>query len=38
MGYFKSLLRPQEEKLGCYHESETCPEVLENHVFLSFLW
>ena len=28
----------QEEKLGHYFQSETCPRALETHVFLSFLW
>ena len=30
--------QPQEEKLGYYFQSETCPWALETHVFLSFLW
>ena len=30
--------QPQEEKLGYYFQSETCPGVLETHVFFSFLW
>ena len=30
--------QPQEEKLGYYFQSETCPGALETHVFLSFLW
>ena len=28
----------QEEKLGYYIQSETCPGALKTHVFLSFLW
>ena len=38
MGYFRSLLHPQEENFGCYHKSGTCLRVLENHVLLSFWW
>ena len=30
--------QPQEEKLGYYFQSETCPRALESHVFLSLLW
>ena len=30
--------QPQEEKLGYYFQSETCPGALETHDFLSFLW
>ena len=30
--------QPQEEKLGYYFQSETCPGALETYVFLSFLW
>ena len=30
--------QPQEEKLGYYFQSETCPGALETHVLLSFLW
>ena len=30
--------QPQEEKLGYYFQSETCPGALETLVFLSFLW
>ena len=30
--------QPQEEKLGYYFQSETCPVALETHVSLSFLW
>ena len=30
--------QPQEEKLGYYFQSKTCPGALETHVFLSFLW
>ena len=30
--------QPQEEKVGYYFQSETCPVALESHVFLSFLW
>ena len=30
--------QPQEEKLGFYFQSETCPGALETHVFLNFLW
>ena len=30
--------QPQEEKLGYYFQSETCPGALETHIFLSFLW
>ena len=29
--------QPQEEKLGYYFQSETCPGTLETRVFLSFL-
>ena len=29
---------PQEERLGYYFQSQSCPEALETHVFLSFLW
>ena len=29
--------QPQEEKLGYFLQSETCPGALETHVFLSFL-
>ena len=29
--------QPQEEKLGYYFQSETCPGALEIYVFLSFL-
>ena len=36
MGYFLSFLHPQLENLDCYHESETYPGVLKNHVLLSF--
>ena len=28
--------QPQEEKLGYYFQSETCPGALETHVFRSF--
>ena len=38
MGYFSSLLHPQEENLGYYFQSGTCLGALENHVLLSFLW
>ena len=30
--------QPHEEKVGYYFQLETCPGVLETHVFLSFLW
>ena len=30
--------QPQEEKLGYYFQTETCPEALETYVLLSFLW
>ena len=30
--------QPQEEKLGYYIQSRTCPGALETLVFLSFLW
>ena len=30
--------QPQEEKLGYYFQSKTCPGALETHVFLSFHW
>ena len=29
--------QPQEEKLGYYFQSGTCPGALETHVFLSFV-
>ena len=29
--------QPQEEKLGYYFQSETCPWALETHVYLNFL-
>ena len=38
VGYFSSLLHPQEEKFGCYPELETCPGGLETYVVLSYLW
>ena len=38
MGYFASLLHPQEEKVGYYFQSRTCLGALETHVLLSFLW
>ena len=38
MGYFVSLLHPQEEKVGYYFQSGTCLGALETHVLLSFLW
>ena len=38
MGYFASLLHPQEEKVGSYFQSGTCLGALETHVLLSFLW
>ena len=28
----------QEENLGYYFQSETCPGALETHIFRSFLW
>ena len=28
--------QPQEEKLGYYFQSETCPGALETHVFLRY--
>ena len=34
----ESCSQPQEEKLGYYFQSETCPGALVTHVFLSFLW
>ena len=37
IGYFASLLHPQEEKVGYYFQSGTCLEALETHVLLSFL-
>ena len=37
MGYFASLLHPQEEKVGYYFQSGTCLGALETHVLLSFL-
>ena len=33
MGYFASLLHPQEEKLGYYFQSGTCLGALETHVY-----
>ena len=30
--------QPQEEKLGCYFQLETCLGALGTHVFLSFIW
>ena len=30
--------QPQEEKLGYYFQTKTCPLALETHVSLSFLW
>ena len=30
--------QPQEEKLGYYFQSETCPGALETHCLLRFLW
>ena len=38
MGYFASLLHPQEEKVDYYFQSGTCLGALETHVLLSFLW
>ena len=38
MGYFASLLHPQEEKLGYYYQLGTCLGALETHFLLSFLW
>ena len=38
MGYFASLLHPQEEKVGYYFQSGTCLGALETHVLLSCLW
>ena len=38
MGYFASLLHPEEEKLGYYFQLGTYLEALETHVLLSFLW
>ena len=38
MGYFASLLHPQEEKLGYSFQLGTCLGALETHVLLSFLW
>ena len=38
MGYFASLLHPQEEKVGYYFQSGTCLGALETHVLLSFMW
>ena len=37
MGYFASLLHPQEEKFGYYFQLGTCLGALETHVLLSFL-
>ena len=36
MGYFASLLHPQEEKFGYYFQSGKCLGALETHVLLSF--
>ena len=38
MGYFSSLLHPQEEKLGYFFQLGTCLGALETHVLLSVLW
>ena len=38
VGYFASLLNPQEEKHGYYFQLGTCLGALETHVLLSFLW
>ena len=38
IGYFASLLHPQEEKLGYYFQLGTGLGALETHVLLSFLW
>ena len=38
MGYFASLLHPQEEKLGYYFQLGTFLGALKTHVLLSFLW
>ena len=38
MGYFASLLHPQEEKVGYYFQSGTCLGASETHVLLSLLW
>ena len=37
MGYFASLLRPQEEKVGYYFQQGTCLGASETHVLLGFL-
>ena len=38
MGYFASLLHPQEEKLIYYFQLGTCFGAIKTHVLLSFLW
>ena len=38
MGYFASLLHPQEENLGYYLQSGTCLRALETHVLLGYMW
>ena len=38
MGYFASLLHPQDEKVCYYFQSGKCLGALETHVLLSFLW
>ena len=38
MGYFASLLHPQEEKVGYYFQTVTCLGASETHALLSFLW
>ena len=37
MGYFASLLHPQEEKVGYYFQSGTCLRALETQFLLSVL-